>query len=101
MSGDVRPSEGRNGYIDLVRGDVPEEIVWFGIGSDPSANVLGTGERVGARSHLRLVTDDELTDVDRGSRRHPVLTLISLLLIVAWIVVPAGLILLSHTGAWP
>lgn len=99
MSGDARPSEGRNGYIDLVRGDVPEEIVRFGIGSDPSANVLGTGQRVGSRAHLRLVTDEPGDEAP--PHRHPVLTLISLILIVAWIVVPAGLILLAHTGTWP
>ncbi len=101
MSGDVHPSDGRNGYIDLVRGDVPEEIVRFGIGSDPSANVLGTGEHVGARPNLRLVANDEIADEVSDRRQHPLLTLISVVLILIWIVVPAGLILLSHTGTWP
>lgn len=101
MSGDVNPSDGRNGYIDLVRGDIPEEIVRFEISSDPSANVLGTGERVLARRHLRLVTDDELDYEPAGRRQHPFLTFVSLVLIIAWIVVPAGLIILSRTGTWP
>lgn len=101
MSGDVNPSDGRNGYIDLVRGDVPEEIVRFGIGSDPSANVLGTGERVGTRRHLHLVTEDEIAHEPAARRQHPFLTFVSLVLIIAWIVVPAGLIILSRTGTWP
>lgn len=101
MSGDVNPSDGRNAYIDLVRGDVPDEIARFGIGSDPSANVLGTGERVGSGAHLRLVGDDEMVDEPAARRQHPVLTFVSLVLIVAWIVVPAGLIILSRTGTWP
>lgn len=101
MSGDSQKEEGRNGYLDLIRGGVPQEIARFGIESDPSTNVLGTGTRMGPRSHLRLVTEDEIFDEREQRRQHPVVTIISLILIVVWIVVPAGLIILAHTGTWP
>ena len=98
---DTQHEDGRNGYLDLVRGSVPDEIVRFGIESDPSTNVLGTGVRVGPRAHLRVVTDDEIWDEPERGRRHLVLTSVSVLLIIVWIVVPAGLIILAHTGTWP
>lgn len=101
MSGDSQQQEGRNAYLDLLRGGLPEEIVRFGIESDPSTNVLGTATRAAGRGHLRLVTDDEIPDQPSGWRRHPVLTVISLVLIVVWIVIPGGLIILAHTGTWP
>jgi hypothetical protein len=101
MNGDSQQEQGRNGYLDLVRGGVPEEIARFGIESDPSANVLGTGARASSRTHLRVVAGDELGDGPAPRRQHPLLTLISLVLIAAWIIVPAGLIILSHTGTWP
>lgn len=101
MNGDSDASRGRNGYADLVRGDVPEEIARFGISNDPSANVLGTGQRAGGTTYLRLVTPDETLDEPAAPRQHPFLTAVSLILIAAWIIVPAGLIILSRTGTWP
>jgi hypothetical protein len=101
MSGNSQHEDGRNGYLDLVRGGVPDEIARFGIGSDPSANVLGSGPRTRSRAHLRLVTDDEVTEEAAERRQHPLLTLISLILIVSWIIIPAGLVILAHTGTWP
>jgi hypothetical protein len=101
MNGDTEQDDGRNGYLDLVRGGVPRDIARFGIESDPSTNVLGTGTRIGPRSHLRLVTDDEFSDDLERSNQHPVLTIISLVLILVWVVVPAGLVILAHTGTWP
>jgi hypothetical protein len=101
MSGDSQRGEGRNGYLDLVRGDLPDEIVEFEIRSDPSANVLGTGAGRAGRAHLRLVLPDEDEDEPVRKGQHPALTIISLILVAAWIIVPAGLIFLAHTGTWP
>lgn len=101
MSTESDDDQGRNGYLDLVRGTVPEEIAAFGIGNDPSANVLGTRSSTNGASYLRVVRVDE-PDEDEDTRRgHPLLTAISLVLIVVWIVVPAGLLILTRTGTWP
>jgi hypothetical protein len=101
MSTESDDDQGRNGYLDLVRGTVPEEIAAFGIGNDPSANVLGTRSSTNGASYLRVVRVDE-PDEDEDTRRgHRLLTAISLVLIVVWIVVPAGLLILTRTGTWP
>ena len=100
MSGDSQPDGGRNSYLRLVRRDVPEEIARFEIESDPYANMLGTGTRSSGQPQLRLLKDGEAPE-EPDRRRHPVLTLISLVIIVVWIVLPAGLLILSRTGTWP
>ena|SRR5579884_2060283 len=92
---------GRNGYIDLVAGSVPEEIADFTINNDPYANVLGTSPRTRTATHLWVVPDEHAPDEVPTRLRHPWLTAISIVMIVVWIVIPAGLVIMSHIGALP